>query len=337
MLKFYKIMFVNSMILGTLMAISSYTWLGMWMGLEINLLSIIPLLNSSKNMYSSEASLKYFLTQAMASLILLLSIILIMISTEFISPTMNSSYEIMLNSALMTKLGAAPFHYWFPEVMEGLNWMNCMILLTWQKIAPMSILIINDPKTEFMMVIIIISLVVSTLMSLNQISLRKIMAFSSINHIAWMLSAMMTSMSIWFIYLLVYLIITINITLIFNNGKLMFINQFPSFMKHNKMVKLSLMINFLSLGGLPPFLGFMPKWFTINWMVMNSLNVLAIILIIMTLIMLFVYVRIIMSSLIIQSSESKIPTLNMNKFNMLLFNFITLSSLFSCTFLFNLI
>nr|YP_009538328.1 NADH dehydrogenase subunit 2 [Hycleus cichorii]ATP06042.1 NADH dehydrogenase subunit 2 [Hycleus cichorii] len=335
MLKFYKMLFFNSMILGTLIAISSYSWFGMWMGLEINLLSVIPLFNSSKNMYSSEASLKYFLTQAMASLILLLSFILMMMSNELMNPSMSLVKETLLNSALLTKLGAAPFHYWFPEVMEGLNWLNCMILLTWQKIAPMSLLVMSSPKTEFMVFIILTSLIVSTIMSFNQISLRKIMAYSSINHIAWMLSAMLTSISIWFIYLMVYLIITINITSIFTYGKLMFVNQLPLFMNQNKINKLSLMINFLSLGGLPPFLGFMPKWFTVNMMIMENFPVLAFLLIILTLIMLFVYIRVMLSSLIIQLSESKIPSKSLSSYMAYLINFISLSSLFSCTFLFN--
>nr|ALO76179.1 NADH deshydrogenase subunit 2 [Mylabris sp. MYL01] len=337
MMKFYKIMFFNSMILGTLVTVSSYTWFGMWMGLEINLLSIIPLFNSSKNMYSSEASLKYFLSQALASLILLLSFILMLISIEFITPTMNSVNEIMLDTALFTKLGAAPFHYWFPEVMEGLNWINCTILLTWQKIAPMSILIMSNPKTEFMLFIILASLSVSTLMSLNQVSLRKIMAFSSINHIAWMLSAMISSISVWFIYLLIYMIININIIIIFANYKLFYLNQLPLFMNKNKINKLSFMINFLSLGGLPPFLGFLPKWLTINWMIMNNFIIMALILIIMTLIMLFVYTRIILLSLVIQFSESKIPSKEMKIFPINLINFISLSSLLMCTLLFNFI
>nr|APB02765.1 NADH dehydrogenase subunit 2 [Hycleus cichorii] len=337
MLKFYKMLFFNSMILGTLIAISSYSWFGMWMGLEINLLSVIPLFNSSKNMYSSEASLKYFLTQAMASLILLLSFILMMVSTELMTPSMSLVKETLLNSALLTKLGAAPFHYWFPEVMEGLNWLNCMILLTWQKIAPMCILVMSSPKTEFMAFIILTSLVVSTIMSFNQISLRKIMAYSSINHIAWMLSAMLTSTPIWFIYLMVYLIITINITSIFTYSKLMFVNQLSLFMNQSKINKLSLMINFLSLGGLPPFLGFLPKWFTINMMIMENFPVLAFLLIILTLIMLFVYIRIMLSSLVIQLTESKIPSKSSSSFMIYLINFISLSSLFSCTFLFNFI
>nr|YP_010952394.1 NADH dehydrogenase subunit 2 [Pseudabris longiventris]WMQ52488.1 NADH dehydrogenase subunit 2 [Pseudabris longiventris] len=337
MLKLYKIMFFNSMILGTLIAISSYSWLGMWMGLEINLLSIIPLMSSSKNMFASEASLKYFITQSMASLILLLSIILMLVSTEFITPMMNPALETLLNSALLTKLGAAPFHYWFPEIMEGLNWFNCSILLTWQKIAPMALIMNNWLQANFMTFVILASLTVSIFMSFNQISLRKIMAFSSINHIAWMIAALMASASAWFIYLLIYIVITLNITMIFNYGKLLFVNQLPSFLKQNKITKLSLMINFLSLGGLPPFLGFMPKWIAINWMIMSKQSILAFILIIFTLVMLYIYVRILMSSLVMQHSETKFTIQNLSIYPAFMLNFISLSSLLSCTFLFNLI
>nr|YP_010309808.1 NADH dehydrogenase subunit 2 [Mylabris quadripunctata]UMR54925.1 NADH dehydrogenase subunit 2 [Mylabris quadripunctata] len=337
MLKLNKILFFNSMILGTLIAISAYSWLGMWMGLEVNLLSIIPLMNSSKNMYASEASLKYFITQTMASLVLLLSIILMLVSTEFITPMMNPALETLLNSALLTKLGAAPFHFWFPEVMEGLNWFNCSILLTWQKIAPMVLLMNNPMQMNFMTFIILASLMVSTLMSFNQISLRKILAFSSINHIAWMLAASLVSFSVWFIYLLSYIVITLNITFMFNHGKLLFMNQLPLLLSQNKISKLSLMINFFSLGGLPPFLGFLPKWFTINWMLIHGLPILAFILIILTLIMLFVYVRILMPAILIQYTESKLPAEKLSGFSVFMFNFISLSSLITCTFMFNLI
>nr|YP_010981230.1 NADH dehydrogenase subunit 2 [Mylabris sibirica]WOE90360.1 NADH dehydrogenase subunit 2 [Mylabris sibirica] len=337
MLKLNSIFFFNSMILGTLIAISSYSWLGMWMGLEVNLLSIIPLMNSSKNMYASEASLKYFITQTMASLILLLSIILMLVSTEFITPMVNSTLKTLLNSALLTKLGAAPFHYWFPEVMEGLSWFNCAILLTWQKIAPMVLLMNNPCQMNFIVFIILASLTVSILMSLNQISLRKIMAFSSINHIAWMLSASLVSPSVWLIYLACYMVITLNITFLFNHGNLLFVNQLPLTLKDSKITKLSLMVNFLSLGGLPPFLGFLPKWFTINWMVAFGLPILAFILIVMTLVMLFVYVRVLMPALLIQNHETKLPVENLKEFPAFVFNFVSLFSLTACTFLFNLI
>nr|YP_010309678.1 NADH dehydrogenase subunit 2 [Actenodia billbergi]UMR54795.1 NADH dehydrogenase subunit 2 [Actenodia billbergi] len=337
MMKLYKILFVNSMILGTLIATSAYSWFGMWMGLEINMLSIIPLMSSSKNMFSSEASLKYFITQAMASLILLLSINLMLISAEFITPMVNSALEMLLNSALLTKLGAAPFHYWFPEVMEGLDWFNCSILLTWQKIAPMCLIMTSFYSTTFMIFIIMASLIVSILMSLNQISLRKILAFSSINHIAWMLSAMITSISVWLIYFLIYAFITLNITYIFNYGKLLFIHQLPAFINQSKIVKISMLINFLSLGGLPPLLGFLPKWLTINWLVIQGMPILAFFLIVLTLVMLFVYVRLIMSTILIQHSETKLIGYKMSAFSMFMYNFILIFSLMGCTLIFNLI
>nr|YP_010309795.1 NADH dehydrogenase subunit 2 [Megetra punctata]UMR54912.1 NADH dehydrogenase subunit 2 [Megetra punctata] len=335
MLKLSKIIFFNMMILGTLIAISSYTWLGMWMGLEINLLSVIPLMNSSKNMFSSEASLKYFITQAFASLILLLSINLMLITNEFITPMMNSSLVMVLNSALLTKLGAAPFHFWFPEVLEGLNWPVCSILLTWQKIAPMVLLINNPLHIKFLFMIILASLTISTIMSMNQVSLRKIIAFSSINHIAWLISSLLCSTSIWFIYLIIYFSITLNITMIFNAKKIFFINQISAFFNQNKNLKFSLMINFLSLGGLPPFLGFLPKWLTINWMALHNYHVIAVILIVMTLVMLFIYIRIIMTSLILSYNEPKFFIAKTSQFLNFMFNFLTLSSLIGCTLMFN--
>nr|UBU96216.1 NADH dehydrogenase subunit 2 [Epicauta hirticornis] len=337
MMKLYKIMFFNSMVLGTIIAISSLSWLGMWLGLEVNLLSIIPLLNSPKNMLSSEASLKYFITQAMASLVLMLSITSMMITKEFIAPTMNLPLVTLLNSALLTKLGAAPFHFWFPEVMEGLSWFNCSILLTWQKIAPMALLMSNKMTVNFIIIIIIVSLTVSTLMSLNQLSLRKIMAFSSINHMAWMMSAMITSFSIWMIYLVIYFVITLNITYVFNYSKIYSISQIPSILNSNKMVKLTLMINFMSLGGLPPLLGFLPKWLTINWMITHNLTLMALVLIITTLIMLYVYIRILTSSLLVTHSENNKINFKMNKFVSFSFNFLAITSLTSCTLIFSLL
>nr|ARH54689.1 NADH dehydrogenase subunit 2 [Tetratoma fungorum] len=318
--------FLNTMIMGTLISISAYSWMGMWMGLEINLLSIIPLFNSTKNMFSSESSLKYFLTQAMASLVLLFSIILMMSQTEFISPSMNSSFMMLLNSALLMKLGAAPFHFWFPEVMEGLNWNNCLILLTWQKIAPM-ILIMNNPlNMKFMVIIILVSLIISSLMSLNQISLRKILTFSSINHIAWMISTMMTSFSIWLLYFVIYSMITLNIILIFNYTNSFYLKQIINSVNYNKTLKFTLMLNFMSLAGLPPFIGFIPKWLTINWMIYNNFYLVAFMLTISTSIILFVYMRIIFSSLLISHLEPKMSQIKINNFWMILINTFTLTS-----------
>nr|ARH53948.1 NADH dehydrogenase subunit 2 [Nacerdes carniolica] len=327
-------MFFNTLILGTLISICSYSWFSMWMGLEINLLSIIPLMTSKNNMFSSESAMKYFITQALASMILLFSVILMLLTNEFIAPEMNSTFTMMLNSALLTKLGAAPFHFWFPEVMEGLSWLNCLILTTWQKIAPM-ILIMNNLTFKFLMIIIIFSLIISTIMNFNQTSLRKIMSYSSINHISWMISAMLTSFSIWLIYFLVYTILSINIILILKISNSFHIKQLFNILNSNKTLKFSLMLNFLSLGGLPPFIGFMPKWLTINWLILNKMYLLSFILIILTLIMLFIYIQLTLTSLILLHHETKISNNKIYSFIIHLTNCISTTSLITCTWLMN--
>nr|ALO70833.1 NADH deshydrogenase subunit 2 [Philonthus fimetarius] len=328
-------LFFSSMMIGTLISISSLSWMGMWMGLEINLLSIIPLMNSSKNLFSSEASLKYFITQAMASTILLFSIILMMNNISILNHM--SNIVLMLNSALLTKMGAAPFHFWFPEIMEGLSWMNCLTLLSWQKIAPMVILSYNINFPLFFFTIIVMSMLVSGIIGFNQISMRKIMAYSSINHIAWMISSMFTLETIWFLYFLTYTIISINIILIFNLLNIFYMKQMFTNLNNNIQVKFFFVMNFLSLGGLPPFLGFLPKWLTIENLVENKMWFLTLIMVILTLLTLYFYIRMMFSTLTISMTQPNflIP----NKINQLWIffsNFISIISLLMCSILFNL-
>nr|QWZ46440.1 NADH dehydrogenase subunit 2 [Stenomorpha obovata] len=336
-MKLYKMIFFNTMIMGTLIAASSYSWMSMWMGLEINLLSIIPLFSDKMNVFSSESSLKYFITQAIASTVLLMAAIMMLLTNEFIAPTMNSYLMMIMNSALLTKLGAAPFHYWFPEVMEGLNWVNCLILLTWQKIAPMMLLMNNLMNTKFIIMIVFTCMIVSAFMAFNQISLRKILTFSSINHIGWMMSTTMMSFPSWLMYFSVYSILNINIIAMFHYTKSFYLNQINNIMNKNKTFKFSMMINFLSLGGLPPFLGFLPKWMVINWLIMNNLLLMAFSMTILTLLMLFIYVRITLSTLLMSLTESKFLILKLKNSFLLILNFMSLVSLIICTLMFNLL
>nr|QWB85690.1 NADH dehydrogenase subunit 2 [Peithona prionoides] len=335
MLKFYKILFFMSLIFGTLMAISSYSWFSMWMGLEINLLSIIPLLKDEKNFLPSESALKYFITQALASAILLFSVILMLNLKEFIPLNSDIFLAMIFNSALLTKMGAAPFHFWFPEVLEGLNWSNNLLMLTWQKIAPMILLLYNLKMTLFLSCIIIMSSLISGILGLNQISLRKILAYSSINHIGWMIASMMNSQSIWLIYFLIYSVISLNIILILNFMNIFYLTQLLNSLNSDKILNFFFNLNFLSLGGLPPFLGFLPKWLTINNLIENKFLILSFFLIISTLIVLFYYLRITFSSILINTNEILIYKNKFKYFFVIFLNSLTLMGLIFCTFIFN--
>nr|YP_009185840.1 NADH dehydrogenase subunit 2 [Gabronthus thermarum]ALO70579.1 NADH deshydrogenase subunit 2 [Gabronthus thermarum] len=329
-------MFFNSLMIGTLISISSTSWIGMWMGLEINLLSIIPLMNSKNNLLSSEASLKYFITQALASTTLIFSIIFMLNNIPLLFNFKNN-LMLMFNSALLTKMGAAPFHFWFPEIIDGLSWLNSLMILTWQKIAPMIILMYNLNFPLFFNFIIITSMLISGIMGFNQTSLRKILTYSSINHIAWMMAAMFNYESIWFFYFIVYTIITINIILIFNLINVFYMKQLFIMLNNNFPLKFFFIMNFLSLGGLPPFLGFMPKWLTIENLVKNNMMTLAIIMVILTLITLFFYIRLTFSTLTLIINEPNFSLKNkFNSFFIMSSNFLSITSLVLCTILLNM-
>nr|WLG71234.1 NADH dehydrogenase subunit 2 [Rhithrodytes pantaleonii] len=313
----YKIMFLSILMLSTIISISSMSWLGTWMGLEINLLSFIPLMSSKNNFNSSESSMKYFLVQAMASSMFLFSIIMMMYNSKMSNEIffMNNSIIMIMNSTILMKMGAAPFHFWFPEIMENLNWMNSLILMTWQKIAPMIIISYMINMNFYISSIIILSSFIGSIGGLNQTNLRKILAYSSINHIAWMLSSLLMNETLWIIYFSIYSIINISIISILNKFNINNFKQMFSYMNNNFMMKFFTMMNFLSLGGLPPFLGFLPKWMIIQNLSYNFFF-LNLFMIMMTLITLFFYIRISYSSMMISSNEPNFNILkNMYNFN----------------------
>nr|APX39519.1 NADH dehydrogenase subunit 2 [Oulema melanopus] len=319
-------LFFSTLTFGIFLAVSSYSWFSIWMGLEINLLSILPLMSNSNNAYPSESALKYFISQVIASIFFLFSLILIMKTHELIFMNKSIFLEIILESAILTKLGAAPFHFWLPEVMEGLNWSISLILLTMQKIAPFIILMYMSNIFFYLSLIIIMSAMISGILGLNQLSLRKIMAYSSINHLAWMLSTLMYSNLLWLMYFIIYSITNLTIILIFNKFNIYFTKQLYNICEINKPTTMLITFLFMSLGGIPPFLGFLPKWLVIMNLIEHSQFFLSLMLIIFTLIVFSFYLRLIMMPMIFMKNE-----LNQKKFysftNIYLFQIITIFSL----------
>nr|YP_009737812.1 NADH dehydrogenase subunit 2 [Mellicta ambigua]QHW07586.1 NADH dehydrogenase subunit 2 [Mellicta ambigua] len=318
-----KMFFLFILFFSTLISISSNSWLGCWIGLEINLLSFIPLMSNPNNLLNSEASLKYFITQSIASINFLFSILLnLLLLKNFIIDNFIST---LINSSLLMKMGSIPFHFWFPNIIEGLSWFNSFILMTWQKISPM-ILLSYYMNFKFLFLVMIFNVIVGVISSFNQSSLRKLLAFSSINNIGWMLAALMISENLWMLYFLLYSLFTFIMCFLFYVINIFYINQLFNF-NLNFLIKFSILINFLSLGGLPPFLGFFPKWMIINYLLYNNLFIISFIFIMTSLIMLFVYIRIIYSSFMFYSIKLKWSKIFMKNNFMIFINIFSFTSL----------
>nr|QID48482.1 NADH dehydrogenase subunit 2 [Yunnantettix bannaensis] len=296
-----KMLFTTMMITSTLISTSSNNWLGVWVGLEINLLSFIPLITYNKGQNMNSSGIKYFIVQSIASIVMLTSII-----TLFMNNLFNNNFLLSLMAiSILMKMGAAPLHFWFPEIMENLEWNNCIIMMTWQKIAPMLALSYIEINQGLINSFIIMSAFIGAIMGLNQISLRLLLAYSSINHLGWMMTALNFNSSILLIYFLTYSMITILIALSFKSNNLFIINEIYLNKNHDKINKTNLTMSFLSLGGMPPLLGFLPKWLLIEELMNKSQYLMMLLLVISSVITLYFYMKMFMSASLLMSQENK--------------------------------
>nr|YP_010490510.1 NADH dehydrogenase subunit 2 [Regioscalpellum regium]UWM12996.1 NADH dehydrogenase subunit 2 [Regioscalpellum regium] len=298
-LYFPPLVYIFFILVGTIMTISSHSIFGMWFGMEVNLMAFMPMItNLENNKKSSEASIKYFIIQSIASTFFLLFCFLFYETQT--SSFMSSNLMSIITLTLGLKMGLSPLHFWFPEVLEGLNWSNTLIMLTWQKVAPLFILsILFQPSVLIML--IFFSSFMGAISGLNQTSLRKILAFSSISHLSWISALIMVKSELWINYLIIYSFTSFIVCLSFWYYSLNYFSQL--LWVKDLMKKVIVFINILSLAGLPPLLGFLPKLMTINLLLYNFS--LLIILILSSLITLYFYSRLCFSTFTLSIQENK--------------------------------
>lgn len=217
--------------------------------------------------------------------------------------------------ATILKIGRAPIHYWIPIIIDRLNWIKIFLLLTWQKINPLIILyyILN---IKIFNIFIFISIIIRTLSRLNYYSLKKIISFSSINQLRWIILSInfnkLINIYILFYFYLIWIIIKLFKFINLNN-----INQIYNLILKNKFLLIFLFFNIISLAGLPPFLGFFPKIIII--IKINNYLIIFIILI-FSIIILFIYLRIIYSIIMLNSLKLNIfKKKNKKKINIYLY------------------
>nr|AGN71290.1 NADH dehydrogenase subunit 2 [Leptobrachella pelodytoides] len=292
-------LFISAIGLGTVLTLSSHHWLLAWMGLEINTLALIPLLASSHHPRAIEASSKYFLTQAAAAaLILFASVNNAWITGEWNIPDISHPLSTMLVTiALSIKLGLAPFHFWLPEVIQGASLMIGLIMTTWQKLAPIFILLLMSQKISQPLILTLatISIIIGGWGGINQTQVRKILAFSSIAHLGWMTIVLTISPLLTMLNLFIYIIST---TLMFTTFYVLSstsITTISSSWTKSPVTILSISLGLLSLGGLPPLSGFFPKLLILQELTKHNLLIIAFIISLSTLLSLFFYVRLLYS------------------------------------------
>jgi NADH-quinone oxidoreductase subunit N len=187
----------------------------------------------------------------------------------------------LLWSIILFKLAIVPFHFWIADVYQGAPLIVTLFFATISKIGFLFLFfklyfLLN---INFLICLISLSIIYGTIMSLYQINIIRLIAFSSMVNIAFVLISFIINDTgeIGFCYIITYSFLNISlflIQLIFqtkkNNLTLIEIIDFSKIMKINFIISLILIITFLSMAGIPPLAGFFIKWYVFNSLIKSG-------------------------------------------------------------------
>nr|QLA48771.1 NADH dehydrogenase subunit 2 [Arborophila atrogularis] len=290
-----KLILITSLILGTTITISSNHWMLAWMGLEINTMAIIPLICKPHHPRAIEATIKYFLTQSTASALILFSSMTNAWSSGQwdITQLNHPTSSLLLTMAISIKLGLVPFHFWFPEVLQGSSLTTALLLSTLMKLPPITLLLLTSQSLNptSLTLLAILSTLVGGWMGLNQTQTRKILAFSSISHLGWMVIIILYNPKLTTLTFALYTVMTTTVFLSLNRTKILKLSTMLISWTKTPMLNTTLMFTLLSLAGLPPLTGFMPKWLILQELTKQEMIPAATIISLLSLLGLFFYLR----------------------------------------------
>nr|AGZ04489.1 NADH dehydrogenase subunit 2 [Troglodytes aedon] len=290
-----KLVFTISLLLGTTITVSSNHWVLAWTGLEINTLAILPLISKSHHPRAIEAATKYFLVQAAASTLVLFSSMTNAWHTGQwdITQLTNPTSSLILTTALAMKLGLVPFHFWFPEVLQGSSLPVGLLLSTAMKFPPITLLYMTSPSLNptLLVAMALLSAALGGWMGLNQTQTRKILAFSSISHLGWMAIIISYSPKLTLLNFYLYALMTAAVFLTLNSTKALNLSTLMTSWTKTPALNAMLMLTLLSLAGLPPLTGFLPKWLIIQELTKQEMAPAATTISLLSLLGLFFYLR----------------------------------------------
>lgn len=316
-------------ILGMMVMVSGHSLLTLYLGLEIMSLSLYALIATARDRASAiEAALKYFVLGAIASGLLLYGMSMIygisgsldisQISSFASASTLGSQQTLILNFGLVFlvigiafKLGAVPFHMWVPDVYQGSPTSVTMFLSTVPKIAAIALLIrllidglgeLQHYWADLFMILAVLSIAIGSLVALTQTNIKRMLAYSTISHIGFVLLGFVTGVVDGYgaavFYVLAYILMSLaafgSIIVLNRKGfEADQISDFQGLSKHSPWFALIMLVVMLSMAGVPPFIGFYSKLFILQQVVAEGYVILAITAVIFAVISAYYYLQII--------------------------------------------
>ncbi len=318
----YPVLILSS-VLGMMIIISSNDLIVFYMGLELQSLCLYVLASYNRDqLKSSEAGLKYFVLSALSSGLLLYGCSLIygfsgstnfdIISNQLTSNEYALTFGIVfILVGLAFKISAVPFHMWAPDVYEGSPTTVTLFFTMVPKIAALTAFIrflyvpFLNLLDQWQMIIIflsIASMLFGAVAAIGQTNIKRLIAYSSIGHIGYILAGLATAsnegVQSSIIYMSIYVIMNLALfcCLLMLKRKDQYyedIDDLSGLSKNHPLLSLSLLIILFSLAGIPPLAGFFAKFYIFKSVLEQSMYFLAIVGLLSTVIAAFYYLRII--------------------------------------------
>nr|AQU14906.1 NADH dehydrogenase subunit 2 [Pachydactylus montanus] len=286
---------ISTLSTSTIITMSSHHWLLAWLGLELNTLSILPIIMKPQHPRATEATTKYFLIQTLAAALILFASTINAWQTGNWNITTSSSptTNMIILSAILLKMGITPAHLWYPDVIQGTSTLTALTISTWQKLAPLTLLylIINHMSTPLLLLTGLLSVLVGGWAGLNQTQTRKIMAFSSIAHMGWLITALAMNPDLATLMMMIYLLMTTTMFMSLATTATKTLQDMGTAWTHSPTLLTTTIITLMSLGGLPPLTGFMPKLLILKELTMTKLYTTSTMLALLSLPSLYFYTR----------------------------------------------
>nr|WDE24461.1 NADH dehydrogenase subunit 2 [Psyllaephagus sp.] len=316
MYMYYYFFSIPMLMISNLMIMISSSTFFMWMIMEINLMCFMSILSIYKFMFS-EIMMIYFLVQAMNSYLFLISSMLM--NWDILS----NPIFLMILISLVAKMGLPPFQSWYLKMMKHLNWIIFFFNSSVQKFIPLVIMSKFNQNNLLIKIISLILLLMIPLLSINSLSLKLVMSYSSMIQLLWILILMIINEKIWLSFFLFYNLISFNIYYLFYK-----FNKNYTFETMKMSPFLDMLINFmiLSFAGIPPFTGFLNKLMFFNMTSSKFSIFLNSLIMLFSLMNLFFYIRIIISPSLNFSTFLNLNMLNLNNSNMNFFKISLIST-----------
>ena len=319
-------------VLGMMIMVSAGSFLTVYLGLELLSLCLYAMVAMHrKSVFASEAAMKYFVTGALASGLLLYGISMVYgISGHIILADVLQALTyghdqywllvfglVFIMAGLLFKLGAVPFHMWVPDVYQGSPTAVTLFIGTAPKIAAfaMAIRLLADglfPLIEqwqgIFIIVAILSMALGNIVAISQTNIKRMLAYSTIAHIGFLILGLLSVESLQdtsssgfadaMFYIITYALMTMGvfgmvILLGRKDAEADELEAYAGLSERNPWFAFIMLILMFSLAGVPPFVGFWSKWFVLKEVVASGHIWLAAVAVFFSIIGAYYYLRVV--------------------------------------------